>query len=117
MPKTLQYVLACYRALLWLYPAELRTVYGCEMVDVFERQLWSEWTSRGSCGVLVTAYYAIRELFTIALPGQLLNQRMIAPGLSLVITSAMLASLVAMLQDRALAQWINHKFLFGGLCH
>jgi hypothetical protein len=87
------------------------------MADVFEQLLWTEWTSRGTRGVFATAWCAIRELFTIALPGRLVSERMIAPCLSMVITSAVLVFLVAMLQDRALAQWVNHKFLFGGRCH
>src|ERR1700733_3169218 len=93
MQKTLHYVLAAYRALLWLYPAELRANYGGEMAEVFEQQLTLEFASRGLRGALSTTWYAIRELLTIALPGRLLSERMIAPSLSLAITSAVLISL------------------------
>jgi hypothetical protein len=88
-------ILAAYRALLWLYPAELRAVYGREMQDVFEQQLAEE-------GLLIAAWFALRELFTIALPARLLSERMIAPYLSLVITSVILVSLEALLHHCAL---------------
>jgi hypothetical protein len=114
VPKTLQYVLTCYRALLWLYPRDFRVTYGYDMADVFQQQLCAEWTRRGMRGVLATGSYAIGEIFTIALPGQLLNERMIAPCLSLPITSAIFMTLLAFMRDNALAKWISHKFLFGG---
>jgi hypothetical protein len=104
----------CYRALLQLYPHDLRTVYGAEMADVFEQQLQAEWCARGPRGVLATGWCAAKELLTVALPGRVLSERMIAPCLSLMVTTVFFLCLTAMLQDRALAQWIDHKFLFGG---
>jgi hypothetical protein len=91
MPKTLQYVLGCYRVLLWLYPPELRHVYGNDMADVFNRLLWSEWRSRGMRGVAAVGCRAIGEVFTIAIPSQLVSDWAIATGLSLVINSAVVA--------------------------
>jgi hypothetical protein len=117
MPKILLLILACYRAHLRLYPSELRIAYGGEMQKVFEQQLCSEWDSRGLRGIVATGWDAFRDLFTIALPAQLLRDSMIASYLSLVITSAVLFFLVAMLQDRALAKWVNHQFLLGGRFH
>jgi len=117
MPKMLLFILACYRVQLKLYPSELRVAYGGEMQKVFEQQLCSEWDARGVRGIVATGWEAFREFFTIALPCQLLRDSMIASYLSLVITSAVLFFLVAMLQDRSLAKWVNHQFLFGGRFH
>jgi hypothetical protein len=100
MPKTLQYVLSCYRALLWLYPPDLRQAYGNDMADVFKQLLWAEWTSRGMRGVASAGRRAIGEVFTIAIPGQFVSDWMIAAGLSLVVTSGVLASLVGVMMSR-----------------
>jgi hypothetical protein len=105
MPKTLQYVLNCYRALLWLYPAELRHAYGPEMTYVFEQVLRAEWSRRGVRGVAVSGCRAVGELFTVAIPGQLMSERMISAGLGLAINSAILALLVGLMM------WPRYKFL------
>jgi hypothetical protein len=97
MPKTLQYVLVCYRALLWLYPPGLRHACGRDMADVFNQILWAEWNSRGVRGVAAAGCRAIGEVFTIAIPGQLVSDWMIATGLSLAISSGVLASLVGVM--------------------
>ena len=117
MPRALKCILACYSASLWLYPAELRRSYGREMADVFEQQLLAAWTREGLRGVRETCICAIEELITIALPARIWNERLIAPVLSLIITSAVFITLVAIMQDPALAKWIDHKFLFGGSRH
>jgi hypothetical protein len=104
MPKTLQYLSVCYRALLWLYPSDLRDAYGKEMANVFEQLLWKEWTRRGARGVASAGCRAIGELFTVAIPRQLVSDRMIAAGLSLVITSGILALLVGMMM------WPRYRF-------
>ncbi len=104
MPPILQYVLRCYRALLWLYPADLRNAYGQDMANVFEQVIKAEWTKRGTRGVAVSGCRAIGEVFTVAIPGWLMSDRMIAAGLSLVITSGVLALLVAIMM------WPRYKF-------
>jgi hypothetical protein len=100
MPKTLQYFLSCYRALLWLYPRDLRHAYGNDMADVFKQLLWTEWTSRGMRGVAAAGRRAIGEVITVAIPSHLVSDWMIATGLSLVITSGVLASLVGVMMAR-----------------
>jgi hypothetical protein len=102
MPKTLQYVLAGYRALLCLYPAEFRRAYGNDMADVFHQLLWREWTTRGIRGVAASGWRAIGEVFTVAIPGQLVSDWMIATGLSLLINSAVLALLVGVMMRGAI---------------
>jgi hypothetical protein len=101
MPNSPQFVLGCYRALLWLYPAELRRAYGTDMVDVFEQLLWSEWKRRGMRGVAAAGWHAIGEVFTVAIPSQLVSDWMIATGLSLVITSGVLGLLVGIMMRGA----------------
>jgi hypothetical protein len=108
MSRTLRVVVTAYRLSLRLYPAEFRGAYGGEMADVFEQQLTLEFASRGLPGVLATLGLALHELLTIALPEWLIREQMIAPSLSLVITSAVLACLEA---------WLHHKFLFFGRIH
>jgi hypothetical protein len=85
MPKTLQYVLACYRVLLWLYPADLRRVYGKEMTAVFEEVLRQQWTDHGVRGLVASGSRAFTELLTVAIPGQLVSEWMMIVGLSLAI--------------------------------
>jgi hypothetical protein len=104
VPKTLHYVLACYRALLWLYPPDLRNAYGKDMENIFEQLLRTEWTNRGARGVAATGCRAFGELFTVAIPRQLMSDWMIAAGLSLVITSGVLALLVGIMM------WPRYRF-------
>jgi hypothetical protein len=104
VPKTLQYLAASYQAMLWLYPSELRDAYGQDMANVFEQILKSEWTKRGPRGVATAACRAVGELFTVAIPMRLMSDRMIAAGLSLVITSGVLALLVGIMM------WPRYRF-------
>ena len=105
MLRILRYLSLCYRALLWLYPAELRSVYGADMAYVFEQLLRTEWQRRGARGVTATGCRALSELFTVAIPERLMSDGMIAAGLSLVITSGVLALLVGIMM------WPRYKFL------
>lgn len=94
MPAFLQFVVRCYRASLCLYPAELRSAYGRDMAEIFERLLVKEWNRSGPSGVLRVTLRAAGEVVTVAIPGHLLSERMFAVGLSLVINSGILAFLV-----------------------
>jgi hypothetical protein len=104
MPKALQYLSVSYRALLWLYPSDLRDAYGQDMANIFEQQLWTEWTKRGTRGVAAAGCRAFCELFTVAIPRRLMSDRVIAAGLSLVITSGVLALLVGIMM------WPRYRF-------
>jgi len=105
VPKILRCFSICYRALLLLYPAHLREAYGAEMASVFDQLLWTEWRSRGLRGVATTGCRAIGEVFTVAIPGQLMSDWMIAASLSLVITSGVLMLLVGIMM------WPRYRFL------
>ena len=104
MPTFPQYILRCYCALLWLYPPDLRDAYGRDMANVFEQLLCTEWKKRGARGIAATGCRAICELFTVAIPMQLTSDWMIAAGLSLVITSGVLALLVGIMM------WPRYRF-------
>jgi hypothetical protein len=84
-------IIALYRLLLWLYPAGLRREYGDEMTAVFTELLSNETTIRGRAALTCRA---IGGVFTIALPGHLSSEPVIAACLSVVITSTVLGSLV-----------------------
>jgi len=85
------HIVALYRLLLWLYPAGLRRDYGEEMAAVFTQLLSTEKTT---CGRAAIVCRALGEVLTVALPCHIARERVIAAGLSLVITSAVLGSLV-----------------------
>jgi hypothetical protein len=97
MPRYLNLLATWYRASLRLYPAELRRVYGEEISDLFRQLLAAEWRCRGLRGVAGTVYDAAGEFFRIAISAHLLSDRMIATSLSLLITSGILASLIAVM--------------------
>ncbi len=109
MPKALQYFPVSYRALLWLYPPDLRDAYGQDMANVFEQQLWTEWTKRGTRGVAVTGCRAIGELFTVAIPGRLAgdpdDRRQVNQGFYSLITSGILALLFT-----GIMMWPRYRF-------
>ncbi|HEU5022397.1 MAG TPA: hypothetical protein VFT60_10910 [Bryobacteraceae bacterium] len=97
MSVSFPHLARCYRTLLWLYPSELRRAYGRDMADVFERALDAEWRRRGRWGVVGMGLRAASEVFTVAIPGHLMNEWLIAGGLSLVINSGILALLVGIM--------------------
>lgn len=90
MPVSFPLLSRCYRTLLWLYPAELRRAYGHDMSDAFERGLDAEWRRRGGWGVVRAGCRAITELFTVAIPGHLMNEWVITASVTLVLNSAIL---------------------------
>jgi hypothetical protein len=83
MSVSFPHLARCYRTLLWLYPSELRRAYGRDMADVFERALDAEWRRRGRWGVVGMGLRAASEVFTVAIPGHLMNEWLIAGGLYL----------------------------------
>jgi hypothetical protein len=97
MGVTFSWLSRCYRTLLWIYPAELRRAYGRDMADCFERALDLEWKRRGHWGVFRAGLHAASEVFTVAIPGHLMNEWLITGGLSLVINCGILAVLVGIM--------------------
>jgi hypothetical protein len=105
--------LRIYRLFLPLYPSDFRRSYSGEMLWVFERQLTSACSSADIRGITRIWWLACRDLACVALPGQLRNERFLAPMLAAPVTAVILGFLIRMLQDHDFAMWISHKFLFG----
>jgi hypothetical protein len=97
LEQHLEQIAACYRGLLWLYPAELRNAYGDEMAAAFQQLLCDEYCRCGTRGVALASMHAFGELFTVALPRHLMSDWLIAASLSLVITLSVLGSLVGIM--------------------
>ncbi|HVW09218.1 MAG TPA: hypothetical protein VHC90_11590 [Bryobacteraceae bacterium] len=100
MPRYLRYLSFCYRAVLRLYPADLRLPYGDEMTMAFQQFVRDEYARAGVRGIARASGYAFREFFTVALPRHLMSDWLIAASLSLVITSGVLGSLVGIMTER-----------------
>lgn len=100
MRRSLACLSFCYRILLRLFPADLRTVYGDEMANIFGHLIRDEYQHRGSRGVARVSARAYGEFFTVALPRHLTSDWLISATLSLVITSGVLGSLVGVMMQR-----------------
>jgi hypothetical protein len=80
-----------YRASLFLYPAEFRREFGPEMSEVFAMQVAE------ASGLVETArrgWYALNEVFTLALPMRIVDPKLVAPAVSLLGTPAILVPLL-----------------------
>jgi hypothetical protein len=64
-----------YQKLLLLYPQELRREFGAEMTLAFAEDI-------KNMGTLRVWWCALREVLTVALPGQKSNPSVVVPGLS-----------------------------------
>lgn len=71
-----------YQKLLALYPEDLRREFGHEMVLAFADDLAQAWGDARWAGIIQIWWYAIRELLTVALPGQMSNPYILSPALA-----------------------------------
>jgi hypothetical protein len=71
-----------YRTLLFAYPRELRIEFGEEMALAFEEDIAAGWRKRHVTGIAAVWLCALRELFTVALPGRFSEPRVLVPALS-----------------------------------
>lgn len=78
-----------FHTLLSAYPREFRQRFGAEMADTFAQQLSFETQERGLRGLARVWNCAIRELFSVALPLQIRNSRVVPLMLSFVLTSVL----------------------------
>ena len=76
MPTLMRLLLVGYRSSLWFYPAELRRSYGADMTEAFAEILAEESAARGTWGVASASCRALREIFTIAVPGHIESEWM-----------------------------------------
>ena len=68
-----------YETSLALYPKDLRTDFGEEMVEVFEEQISDAYQEHGMCGVLNVWTHAVREFVGIAIV-----KRMLVPAFAII---------------------------------
>jgi hypothetical protein len=81
-----------YDRLLILYPEDLRRDIGVEMALAFADDLESGWHDARLAGVVQIWWYALRELMTVALPGQTSNPCVLVPVLSFVMAASTLGA-------------------------
>jgi hypothetical protein len=99
-----------YRALLILYPDDLRRTFGAEMAGVFEQQLADAWARSGIAGAMRVWLYVAHELFFVALPAQLAAPVVVVPMLSLISNSFLFLALLRALSPlAALCQYYGHR--------
>jgi hypothetical protein len=60
-----------YERFLILYPRDVRSDFGSEMIDVFDEQLAEAYSRSGFAGLLRVWFRAMLEFVTVALPGRL----------------------------------------------
>lgn len=90
-------VSACaYRAVIVLYPVELRYEYGTEMAAVFAEELADACRSGSATDVVGVWWRAVSEVLRIAIPGRLANASMPAPALGAMVQLAVLGSMLAL---------------------
>lgn len=82
MNEVLRRSVSIYQKLLVLYPSDLRRDFGDEMVLAFADDLHQAWGDARLAGVAQIWWYAIRELLTVALPGQRSNRYLLSPALA-----------------------------------
>lgn len=99
-----------YRAMLVLYPFELRYRFGDEMVAVFAEDLAEACENRRMEDVVGIWWRAASEVLCIALPGRIANQALVAPAVSVVLHLAALGSVLAL---ASFAESIPHGVLHG----
>jgi hypothetical protein len=100
-----------YRLLARLYPDEIRRRWEPEMADTFALQLADAWRERGWPAVIATWYYALAELFQIALPLQLTRAALVIPVAALAGAGAMFFGLIWALQNPlTLSALYHHTF-------
>lgn len=88
-----------YRLLARLYPDEIRSRWEPEMADTFALQLEDAVRQRRWSAVLAAWYYALAELFLIALPMRLARAPVLIPAAGLAGAGAVLYALVWALQN------------------
>jgi hypothetical protein len=68
-----------------LYPDELRSEFGAEMVEVFDEQVSEAYFRSGLPGLVRVWFSAIREFVTIALPGRVAKRMVPIVGVTLAL--------------------------------
>jgi len=78
-----------YRMLLFTYPRDFRLRFESEMVSTFSELICGEWESTGLTGVMRVWWFALDEVFSVALRLHLQRPIVVATSLSLVLSVVM----------------------------
>lgn len=114
MNRMLHASVSLYKALLVLYPPEVRNRFGSEMAETFAQQLTDAWAEERASGVLKVWALALPELFWIALAGQVLRPAIALPVTAILITGPLFLSLIWALQHPLVLNAWYHQLLGGG---
>ena len=111
-----------YDGILRLYPVDLRREFGPDIRAAFAEDLEDAWQFRGLAGAASIWWYAMCELFRIALPGVKANPQIAVPLVSLGF-NVVVVGIEALLYlfyatapkglDGALSVWSAGKIVFG----
>ncbi len=85
-----------YDAMLLLYPDDLRSAFGEEILEVFCEDLERGWRERGALGEAAVWWRAALEVLTIAIPGRLANPALSAKAVSVAVHIAVLGGILAL---------------------
>jgi hypothetical protein len=100
-----------YRLMARLYPEEIRRRWEPEMADTFALQIADALRQDRWTGVIAVWYYALAELFLIALPRQLARAALLVPVAALAGAGAVFYGLVWALQNSlTLGRLYHHAF-------
>ena len=99
-----------YRAILVLYPFDLRYQYGDEMAAVFAEDLAEACENGRMADVIGVWWRAASEVLRIALPGRIASQALVAPAVSVALHLAAIGTVLAL---ASFAESIPHGVLHG----
>lgn len=107
MTRSLRFGLAAYRALLLLYPSDLRQAFGAEMVEMFGHDLAA---ARDTQRLLRIWRTAISEVLRLAVPAWRHTPAVAVPALS--VTAVLVANSPLLIIS---LRWPSHHLLFDTL--
>lgn len=95
MTRWLRFSSWIYRAILLLYPDDLRLDFGAEMTEVFTEDLARAWLRRGPSGVAAVWCCAASEIVSVAIPERLENPAVRARAVSVALHIAVMGGIIA----------------------
>jgi len=89
MPSAAQVSCRLYRMLLFTYPRDFRLRFESEMVTTFSELICGEWESKGLAGIMRVWWFALGEVFSVAVRLHLQSPIVVATSLSVLSSVAM----------------------------
>jgi hypothetical protein len=78
-----------YKIVLLTYPRDFRRRFGSEMTTTFSEMICGEWESKGLAGIMRVWWFALREVFSVAVRLHLQSPIVVATSLSVLSSVAM----------------------------